>query len=149
MESNNNYLSILFRNMVYLLKKNLKEYKIHPVEKKYFKETLEFFNDIQLDINSFTQNKKFSSNNLTSLYAIPNLVTVYENHKTDLKNRNEMTPKDEVKFFNLLYRLIHKYYNDKELDENSKSLLSYFFEELANEYEPKYRFEKIETLPFS
>lgn len=141
--------NFMYSNIAYLLGKDLTKYNLHNVEKAYFVDILEYLKDINKDMKSLSEKNQFSSGNLYSFYSIPDLAKAFEEHKDYL---SVLFPKDSKKerrdFFELLYKLLNEYYENKELEEKTKNILSKFFTSIAKQYQTQYQFEKIETLPF-
>lgn len=141
--------NFMYSNIAYLLGQDLTKYNLHHVEKAYFDDILEYLKDINEDMKSLNEDNQFSSGNLYSFYSIPDLAKAYEKHKVNLSALfPEDSKKERKEFFSLLYDILNKYYETKELEKETKNILSNFFKSLAKQYQTQYQFEKIETLPF-
>lgn len=143
METNENYLNLMFNNISYLLKQDLTKYNLHPVEEYYFKEIIKFFENITQDFDSLLENRKFKSNNLNSLYAIPDLINTYDNSKEYFSSLfNKKKPTNEIKeLFDLIYTLLKQYFSSRKMNKKIKDVLSLYFSNIAEHHRTQYQFE--------
>lgn len=142
----NTYLKFLFRNIVHLLKQNLDEYDIHPVEDKYFHEAIKLFENINNDIKTWETTRTFTSDDLTHRFVIPDLINAYNRRKDFLKellNNNE----NYSRVFEFILKILKEFYFNKiKLDAKLKNELIEFFDFLCEMYSDQLPFEKIELI---
>lgn len=146
MRKKNTYLRLLFINISNLLNQDINGKELHPAEENYFKDILSFFLNVSNAINSWSNNRKVESNNLISLYAIPDLYNTYNNNKDVFAELVENDTEEANKFFEAIYKSLKEYYDNRKLDPKTKKLLHEFFLFLSKQYSSEYQFETVEYL---
>jgi hypothetical protein len=142
MNNENNYLQLLFNNAAFLLNQDLKKYKLHPVEEKYFNDAIKFFRDLSENLESLETDREITTSNLMSFYAIPVVISALDINKAEFHE----SKKDNIELAKYIADILSEYLSSKTMDDNRKNILVRFFRYLGSQSSNHKKFEKCEYL---